>query len=169
MIFKHIDSVTTSAIFSKCGLFRYILSAESKISNGKKTVCAIMQNPSDANAEFADKSVQFLERLIFEKEYEEFTNVKKLIIVNQFAYIQTNDFIGAEKYIGHENEKYISDAINESDIVLIAWGSSNPYEERKQAINSIIAKYSEKILLQTKIHPSRGTYVDFVRPYKYCD
>jgi len=124
-----------------------------------------MQNPSIANSDIADKSAQFLEKLIFKKDYNEFKEAKKIIIVNQFAYVQTNDFDGSERYIGEENDNHIRQAVNAADIVLIAWGVSNGYEERKQDINSIINEFSNKVLLQTKAHPSRGRYVDFIEPY----
>ena len=165
MIYRHIPSASAEAVFSECGNFRYKLTIESDISNGNQTVCVVMQNPSVANSDIADKSAQFLERLIFEKGYKEFNDVSKIIIVNQFAYVQTNDFDGSDACIGEDNDKHITDAISTSDIVLVAWGKSNPYKERKRVINSIISDYEGKLLLQTKRHPSRGTYSDFVEPY----
>ena len=126
-----------------------------------------MQNPSVANVEIADKSVQFLEKLIFTKGYSEFRNVKKIIIVNQFAFIKTNDFNGSELHIGQKNDEHILEAIRESDIVLIAWGRSNRYSERKEAVNNMLAAHSgKKTLLETKSHPSRGTYTNFIQTYR---
>ncbi len=165
MKFNHIEGITAKATFSDCGDYRYMLEITNDSSEGNKSICVIMQNPSKANSEVADKSAQFLEKLIFNKGYTEFNNVKKIIIVNQFAYVQTNDFIGSEEKIGKDNDKHINEAINSSEIILIAWGSSNGYTERKNAINNIISNYSSKKLLQTKAHPSRGTYIDFVEPY----
>lgn len=124
-----------------------------------------MQNPSVANSEVADRSAQFLEKLIFLKEYPEFKDVNEIIIVNQFAYVQTNDFNGSSNHIGLENDSYIKEAVESSDIVLVAWGASNGYTKRKIAINAIISATKNKILLQTKAHPSRGTFVDFITPY----
>ena len=124
-----------------------------------------MQNPSVANSEVADRSAQFLEKLIFLKGYSEFKDVTEIIIVNQFAYVQTNDFNGSSSHIGPENDLYIKKAVESADIVLIAWGASNGYDERKIAINAIISATQNKTLLQTKAHPSRGTYIDFVMPY----
>ena len=79
-----------------------------------------MQNPSYACVEITDKSVQVLERVIFEKDFKEFDGVERLIVVNQFAFIQTKDFIGTDDQIGCKNDESIASAINESEIVLIA-------------------------------------------------
>ena len=124
-----------------------------------------MQNPSVANNKIADRSVKFLEKLIFTKGYNEFRNVKKIIIVNQFAFIQTTDFKGLESDIGEKNDGHILEAIRESDTVLIAWGRGNSYSERKTAINNMLAEHSGKTLLETNKHPSRGTYTNFVKAY----
>ena len=165
MKFNHIEGVTAKAEFSSCKKYRYRLVVNDDDSKGNKTVCVIMQNPSVANSEVADKSVQFLEKLIFLKEYPEFMGVSRIIIVNQFAYIQTNGFNGSKHHIGPENDRNIQEAINESEIVLVAWGVSNDYSERKTVINKLILSSAGKSLLQTKAHPSRGTYLDFIQPY----
>ena len=165
MIFRHIHGTSTTAVFSDCKKYRYRLTIQNHNSSGSETVCVIMQNPSVANAEIADKSVQFLEKLIFTKGYSEFRNVKRIIIVNQFAFVKTNDFNGSESHIGQEKDAHILAAIRESDIVLIAWGRGNRYSERKSVINTMLAQHSGKTLLETKSHPSRGTYTNFIQPY----
>lgn len=166
MIFRHIEGITADAVFSNCKQYRYKLTIQSDNSSGSETVCVIMQNPSIANAEIADKSVKFIERLIFTKSYREFSNVKKIIIVNQFALIKTKDFGGLESDIGEENNEYILNAIRESDIILIAWGRSNCFSARKETVNNMLAEHSDKTLLETETHPSRGRYNDFIKAYK---
>jgi len=148
-------------------VFRYRLEAtKNGASNTPRTVCAIMQNPSYAGAEIADKSVQVLERVVFEKNLKEFNNVERLIIVNQFAYIQTNDFIGTDDQIGEHNNQAISEAIYESDVVLIAWGKDNVYLQRQNYILEIINASKGKVLLKTSRHPSRVIYDGFIQ--KFC-
>ena len=68
MIYKHIPGVQARAEFSNCKKFRYQLTLENTTRTKGDSLCVIMQNPSVANTEIADKSVQFLEKLIFEKE-----------------------------------------------------------------------------------------------------
>lgn len=165
MIFKHIDGVIVKADFSKCGKFRYKLEVENPKCNGTDIICVIMQNPSVANEDIADKSVQFLEKLIFQKNYKEFSKANRLIIVNQFAYVKTNEFNGSSEHIGERNDEAIESAVKSSDIVLIAWGSRNGYEDRKSFIHRILSNYPAKVLLKSKSHPSRGSYTDFVLPY----
>lgn len=92
-----------------------------------------MQNPTYACVEFADKSVQVLERVVFEKGLEEFRGVGRLIVVNQFAFIQTNGFIGT-------GEQVVSETMEQSEIVLFAWGEDNGFVERQNedAANQLI-------------------------------
>lgn len=130
------------------------------------TVCAIMQNPSYAGVDIADKSVQVLERVVFEKDIKEFSGVERLIIVNQFAFIQTKDFIGDETQIGNKNNEAIAEAINESDIILIAWGKDNKFVERQKHILNVISTMQGKTLLQTSRHPSRVIYDGFIQQYR---
>lgn len=165
MIFKHIDGVVAEAVFSPCERFRYRLTVDRSSSASGKVVCVIMQNPSVAKSDVADRSVQFLENLIFIKDYQEFENVSRIIIVNQFAFVQTNEFSGTDEHIGPENDWHIEQSLNEADIVLVAWGAGNAYQSRQQAINAMLAERQGKTLLKTKKHPSRGAYNAFVEPY----
>lgn len=167
MRFEHIENVKAEATFSTDCRFRYLLViTKIGIRKNVKTVCAIMENPSAANEEVADKSVQFLERLVFLTPYPQFKNVNKLIIVNQFAFIQTKGFTGTDDKIGSKNDMYIEKAIRKADIILVAWGKSNRYRQRKDIINRIISLSSAgKNIYQTKSHPSRGSFEDFILPY----
>lgn len=165
MIYRHIPGVKVKALFSDCKKFRYKLTIEDTSKRNGDSVCVIMQNPSIANTEIADKSVQFLERLIFEKEVALFRNIKTIIIVNQFARIQTKCFEGKAGDIGPDNDIHIRKAIDQSDIILIAWGKTNPFLKRQQDIIGIISSYKDKKVLMTKKHPSRGTYQKFIEPF----
>ena len=165
MIYRHIPGVKVKALFSDCKKFRYQLTIEDTSKRNGDSVCVIMQNPSIANTEIADKSVQFLEKLIFEKEVELFRNVKTIIIVNQFARIQTKYFEGKAEDIGPDNDIHIRRAIDQSDIILIAWGKTNPFFKRQQDNIGIISFYKDKKVLMTKKHPSRGTYQKFIVPF----
>lgn len=167
-IFLHRPNLEIQAEFSNenPSLFRYTLSATKANSSATpKTVCAIMQNPSYACVEFADKSVQVLERVVFEKDFEEFQDIERLIIVNQFAFIQTNDFMGTDDQIGPRNDVSIRQAIEQSDIILIAWGKDNRFVDRQNTILKIIRSYQGKRLLQTSRHPSRVIYEGFIQEY----
>ncbi len=170
MIFNHRKNLSVKADFEEQGSFRlrYRLEITRQNPSGSlKTVTAIMQNPSKADEQIADKSVQVLERVVFEKQYPEFVDIDRLIIVNQFAYMQTNDFKGEESQIGHRNDAAITQAILDADIVLVAWGRNNPFQERKATILEIIRENREhRTLLKTSGHPSRVRYKGFILPFE---
>ena len=168
MTYKHIeDVIVTNAEFSNDKKFRYKLEIQLKDKNDGEVLCVIMQNPSYADKNTADKSVNFLEKLIFKKGYEEFSKIYKIVIVNQFAYVQTNDFSGSDEEIGKENDKIIEDCITKADVVLIAWGKSNSFKKRIDFVNSVLRKeqnYNKKCYVAKK-HPSRGFYDNFIEEY----
>ncbi len=146
--------------------FRYRLEMTKDTTNEfLKTVCAIMQNPSYAGIEHADKSVQILERVVFEKRLEEFEGVGRLIVVNQFAYIQTNNFVGTDEQIGSRNNAAISEALKESDIILIAWGKDNGFIERRNYVLNLLENMRGKTILKTSSHPSRMKYDGFIQTF----
>ena len=166
MIFKHLAGLQIKATFSDCGKFRYKLQITQPERGSGKVLCVIMQNPSEADSVRADKSVQFLEKLIFQGEYLEFADVSELIIVNQFAYIQKKDFEGSDRAIGPDNDTYIRDSIQKAEIVLLAWGKKNSYLARQEAIITMLRAAGNKQLYKTKKHPSRGHYLDFIEAYE---
>lgn len=172
MRYEHIVGVEVSAQFSAEGESRYRNRLEITLKDAAstgKTVCAVMQNPSYAGEDVADKSVQFLEKIVFTKGLPEFDGVRRLIVVNQFAYIQTNDFEGLPHQIGELNDAAIMTALNESDIVVLAWGSSNRFEERKAYVLGLLEGMKQKTLFKTRMHPSRGRYDGFIQPYTHAD
>lgn len=70
MIYEHIDSVPVAAHFSDEGESRFRNRLEINLTDAPptgKTVCAVMQNPSYAGEDVADKPVQFLEKVDFKK------------------------------------------------------------------------------------------------------
>ena len=165
MRFKHIDGVEVTAHFSeKKGLrFRYRMEIILKdISHFGKTACVVMQNPSCAGVDVADKSVQFVEKVVFQKNLPQFVGVRRLIVVNQFARIQKKNFQGLPSEIGSKNNAAIKSALKESDIIILGWGSVNRFEERKEFVFGQIQKMTGKLLLKTKMHPARGHYNGFI-------
>jgi hypothetical protein len=170
MIYEHINgvNVTTEFSFENDLHYRYRLEiALKEASPTGKTACVVMQNPSYAGEDVADKSVQFMEKVVFKKGLLEFIDVRRLIVVNQFAYIDTNNFQGLPHQFGALNDAAIKDALHESDIIILGWGSSNRFEERKAFVRGLLADMPHKTLLKTKMHPSRGRYDGFIQPYQH--
>ena len=163
----HIKNVLASADFSteEEVLYRYRLEVKmTDASISSETVCVVMQNPSYAGEEVADKSVQFLEKNIFERDLPEFKNVGRLIVVNQFARVQTNGFEGLPSDIGSRNDQAVAAAVELSEIVVIAWGSSNRFHDRKEHVLNLLKRLHGKRFYQTRMHPSRGRYAGFIMP-----
>ena len=170
MIYEHIDGVLATAQFAWEGDLRYRYRLEIVLKDADptgKTACVVMQNPSYANEHVADKSVQFMEKVVFKKGLPEFEGVRRLIVVNQFARIQTNDFQGLPHEIGALNDAAIQDALHESDIVILGWGSANRFEERKSFVLGLLGEMKQKTLFKTRMHPSRGLYDGFIQPYPH--
>ena len=169
MRYLHIKNVSAIADFATEAdvVYRYRLDIKKDCApDFFKTVCVVMQNPSYAGEEEADKSVQFLEKNIFELELPEFENVARLIVVNQFARVQTNNFVGLPSDIGSRNDQAIASAVMESEIVVIAWGSSNRFHSRKEHILNLLKRQNGKRFYQTRMHPSRGRYAGFIMPFE---
>ena len=167
MIYKHIDGVKVSAQFSKDRKYRHRLEIilQSRSINGE-TVCVVMQNPSYAGEKVADKSVQFMEKVVFQKGLPEFRDVRRLIVVNQFSYIETNNFEGRPDQIGERNNFAIKSALNEADIIILGWGSGNKFKDRQDFVINLLKKLKGKQLFKTKMHPSRGRYAGFIQPFQ---
>jgi hypothetical protein len=163
----HIKNVIAKAHFATEGSLRYRYRLEiTKIGASRfpKTACVVMQNPSYAGEDEADKSVQFMEKNVFERGLPEFKGVERLIVVNQFARIQTNDFVGLPSDIGTKNDKAIESALEDSEIIIIGWGSSNRFGERKEFVLGLLKRMHGKQIYKTKMHPSRGRYAEFIQP-----
>ena len=128
-----------------------------------------MMNPSRADEYVADKSVKFMETIVFLKGLSEFANVTRLIVVNQFAFIQTKDFQGLPHEIGSGNNAAIRWAMKKSDIIILGWGRGNQFEERQTFVLGELRKLKEKQLFKTKKHPSRGCYDGFILPFSLQD
>jgi hypothetical protein len=163
----HIKNVTVKAQFATEGGLRYRYRLEiTKVgaSRSPKTACVVMQNPSYAGEEKADKSVQFMEKNVLALGLPEFEGVERLIVVNQFARVQTNDFVGHLSDIGTKNDKAIEAALVESEIIIIGWGKSNRFEARKEFVMSLLKRMRDKRFYKTKMHPSRGCYSGFIQP-----
>lgn len=168
--YRHIKGITVKAVFKTENemLMRYKMEIVSEqAENPFKTVCVVMQNPSYADENDADKSVQFLEKVVFQTgtKYPEFNGVGRLIIVNQFARVQTKNFRGSHDAKGMENDSVIKIAFQDSDIILIAWGVGNTYEDRKRQILMKLEAMPEKKIFVTSSHPSRGKYEGFIKPF----
>jgi hypothetical protein len=168
MAYLHIPGVKVAAKFSADRQFRYRLEMVLENPAGRTlTACVVMQNPSYAGEAIADKSVQFMEKNVFLRNLPMFAQVRRLIVVNQFARIQTNQFQGLPHEVGPRNDAAIQAALAESAVIIIGWGSSNRFEARKMFVIEELRKLKGKQIFQTRMHPSRGRYDGFIQPFQF--
>jgi len=59
----------------------------------------------------------------------------------------------------------IRDALLESYIVILGWGSTNRFEERKAFVLGLLGEMKKKVILKPKMHPSRGRYENFIQHF----
>lgn len=130
--------------------------------DGLKTLCVVMENPSYACKEHADKSVQFIERLVFDKGKSEFVDVGRVIVLNLCSYIQTNDFVGGPGTFDPETDRYLREGIDAAEIILVAWGVTADHRERIEMVKGLIREAGTKEIYIGRKHPSRASYVNYL-------
>jgi hypothetical protein len=108
----------SSAIFSRCGYYRYWL--EREIGEGP-TVVGLMINPSWADETYNDRTITKL--IGFAKR----NGWGKIIVGNKFAYRSQypRDLAGCTDPIGPENDVYLRKMIGTADICISAWGPTS--------------------------------------------
>ncbi len=120
-----------SAVISKCGQYRYILSRS--LGSARKyyrPILFIMLNPSTADAEKDDATIR---RCIgFSKK----AGMTQLNVVNLFAYRSTNpsELKNVKDPVGPTNDHFIIQQIKRNNFVVAAWGSDTFAKERADYI-----------------------------------
>lgn len=127
--FNRVNIDGIEALFSEDMRYRYRLSIPFYDEPARtKTLTVILKNPSSADAIKADKTVQNVEKVV----YKTFADVGKVEVLNLFAIRGTYPKDVMEVYvtgvdiIGEENNSAFSQALMQSDYVVIAWGGASP-------------------------------------------
>ena len=97
--------------------YRYLLTRKWDENLPKATI--IMLNPSIANILKNDLSINRCLNYCIDNNYG------SLAVINLFAFIEADSkkLKASSEYIGEMNDHYIEQAINQSDKVIVAWGS----------------------------------------------
>lgn len=125
----------SKAVFDRSNTdFQYRYSLIKLWNEGLAKATIIMLNPSIADELKNDHSVNRCLNYLIDNDYG------SLEIINLFAYIETDSkkLKTSEKYVGTENDIYISEAIKNSETIIVAWGSDHDYKTRKKQVLSII-------------------------------
>lgn len=127
------------AIFDKQKIYRYLLTR--CFETGSKTVTFIMLNPSTADETLNDPTIRRC--ISFAKKLD----AKKMQVVNIFAYRTPNvpELKNAEEPLGKENDFYIENAAEESDIIILAWGNHGSYMNRAEQIKKLLKPFKDKV------------------------
>lgn len=105
-------------------------------------MAATMLNPSKADMVKSDHTVISLTNYFVDQGYGQ------LIIPNLFAYMATNpsDLKYRDAAFEKQNDTYIVDACEKSDIVLVGWGSDeSKYKTRKKEVHTLLKPYWGKL------------------------
>lgn len=117
-----VDGWTGSAVFSPCGKYRYELHREWPDGDGHALV--VMLNPSDANAQANDPTVQRVCGFV------RAARLRRLTVVNMFAFITPYPSVmitaindGVDPVGAPENDARIAALAEKFTIIVAAWGA----------------------------------------------
>lgn len=141
---KAIGTIETKAIYSDANrCYRYYLekSAVEKEERHRKTATIIMLNPSYADEYKLDLSIMKVFNMLLDKDYT------TLRVVNLFAHVASEHsaLVSTIVNTGRRNDKWITKAIKNVDLLIIAWGSDkSKYKKRKYEVHKIINNIGDK-------------------------
>lgn len=155
--FEHVDSSCIQARFSSCKLHRATLLIPFKGRAEGKRLCIVGQNPSAANEHHADKTIQFLERYVYEKLPE----YNQILMLNLYSRIDTKKVEPSE--INHDEcEALLYEAIASHTEFLFVFGQlknqrAYKFPQRVRELQPLfMGKTIYKLDIQTAYAPHPG-------------
>ncbi|MBP2651701.1 MAG: hypothetical protein H6Q74_2526 [Firmicutes bacterium] len=144
------------------GQYRYYLSIPFFNADTPNTLLIVLKNPSTADKIMADDTALQVCNYAYKQ------NFSKVILVNLFAYKATDSMElknlcklhGLNHIVGLENDKYIKQAIQEANKIIVAWGTPpkgfvTTYKTRIKKVHTLLKKhnlyYANK--LSKKVYP----------------
>jgi len=125
--------------FSPDQKYRYYLQRNFK-KNAKNLLVFIMLNPSTANEQYNDPTVERCQNHALNKNYD------GMIILNIFAYRTTNpkQLLQTKNPIGEKNNQTIINTIKKHQNIICAWGNHGKILNRSNEIKKILKKHRKK-------------------------
>ncbi|WP_113132720.1 DUF1643 domain-containing protein [Rhizobiales bacterium] len=111
--------MTRRAVFSECGLYRYLL--EHDFGGSGPRISLGMVNPSDANSEKNDPTMTKVDGFAMRLGASKVSVWNLCALVNK----EVKALAAAADPIGPENDAYIARAIMDADIHVVAWGPAS--------------------------------------------
>lgn len=110
------EQYDVKAVIDETEQYRYQFTC--RWGKGGRLVTFVMLNPSQGNQGQDDRTLQ---RCISYAKKWGYDGIK---VVNLFAYISTDPkgLRGQVDAVGPENDKYVLDAVHQSEMVIVAWG-----------------------------------------------
>lgn len=123
--YENVDSSEIRAIFTPDRLHRAVLKIPLRSRDHSRTICIVGQNPSEADERFADRTVRFLERFVFEclPEYGQ------ILMLNLYSRVDTR-----KEYVdplNHQCDRILRCVIRHNDDFLAVFGelkNEGPYQ-----------------------------------------
>lgn len=149
-----LDDKTTGAVIDSSERYRYSLWR--CWQKDAPRITFVMLNPSTAD-EF--KNDPTITRCINFSKYWGFGSLE---VVNLFAYRATNpdDLLNVADPVGDDNDTYILEALNRSEIVILAWGTKGSFLNRDNEVLELVSRYDLNVLGMSKEgHPKHPLYI----------
>jgi hypothetical protein len=145
--------VLKSAVISQDGRYRYCL--KRGWSDIGSTICFIGLNPSTADGELDDPTIR---RCI---AFAESFGGRELIMVNLFAWRATDssELLRSDDPIGPDNDQWLERSVEESDVVIAAWGNKGNLVGRAARILTRFAGKLHALKITKTGHPSHPLYL----------
>tara|TARA_B100000214_G_scaffold360554_1_gene323069 strand:+ start:46 stop:567 length:522 start_codon:yes stop_codon:yes gene_type:complete len=155
----------SSAVFSKCYLYRYALTQSDEISN--RLLLFLLLNPSTANHLHSDATLSRCRKRAFLLGFKSFR------ICNLFAFRTKNPGL-MKKYsdpIGPYNDYIIQTSLNEAALVICAWGNHGSHLNRAETVKNFLIHSKKKSFhfgLTKNNQPKHPLYLRYSqRPIKW--
>jgi hypothetical protein len=84
----------------------------------------------------------------------------------EFVYHCSFERFNFKWHVGSRNNSIIESVLNESYVIILGWGCTNPFKERQAFVLGLLEKLNRKQLFKTKMHPARGRYDGFIQPFR---
>ena len=175
--YEHVERQQIKAVFLGKRTHRAALHVPFKGRPNGKTLCIIGQNPSYAGEQYADKTILFLERFVFETR----TDVGSILMLNLYSRIDTTKS-KRTGLVTAESERHLRSAIATHDEFLVVFGQlknqrAYRFRERVAALRPLFeGKTVSKFDIDTSYaaHPGNKliTYSRFslgLAPYDFSD
>ena len=129
---EQIRNTKSSAIFSSCANYRYILTREWDVMKGK--LMFIMLNPSTADQHVNDPTVHRCQERAMRMDFGGF------IVCNIFGYKSTDprELKNCPDPVGEANDRYILEAARIAEKIICAWGTHGLFRNRGKIVRKML-------------------------------